>query len=184
MSVHHSRVRDSVSPHHPKSLMIAPVRSLLLVMLPIFVSAMSVPALAQPVKAAYTEDVTEGRITPLRVQIPMVQSIDCVGEPGNCAIPVPAGKRFVIEHFSGFVAISGGFILNGAELRLPAGPAYFPLTVQVAGDPQRSSVSVPFRAYLDAGQVVGCGLNGIAGGGGTVTVAGECALFGYLIDKR
>lgn len=164
--------------------MIAPIRSLRLVLLPILLTMMSVAAMAQPVKAAYTEDLTEGRITPLRVQIPMVQSIDCVGEPGNCAQPVPAGKRFVIEHFSGFVAISGAFALYGAELRVPAGPAYFPLTVQVAGDPQRYSVSVPFRAYMDAGDIVGCGLNGVGGGGGTVTVAGECALFGYLIDKR
>lgn len=142
-------------------------------------------AWAQPKPALVHID--EAQRTPLAVTLPLRSFFNCVTLPAQCATPVPAGKRFVIESIGASLYIyksggsgspSGGLMLDLHSVR-----TYFPLTI-VTSDAvaDRWAYHTPFRGYLDSGQSVSCTTNGFVVTG-SPSVSGDCVLSGYLIDK-
>ena len=152
-------------------------------------AAMPLVSSAQPVKAAYVDDVGEGRRVPFSVTVPLRDFLNCATLPAQCQSPVPAGKRFVIENIGAYlqISVSGtttGDIVSGFYVNVSSMRTYFPFTPQAINSLAKNWAGhFPFRAYLDEGQLVQCTLNG-SNSTGSPSFSGECVLAGYLIDKR
>jgi len=105
--------------------------------------------------------------------------------PGGCVdfYPVPAGQRFVIEHVAGVVTTFAGQL---PTLSLKTSSAsydiWLPATKVGPFDTSYDlyQVSVPLRAYVDAGSASVCSTTPFSASTGN-NMSGDVVLVGYLV---
>jgi hypothetical protein len=139
-------------------------------------------AIAQAVRAVLVANVDDPGRIPYQVDTACVMnSIQYICE--NALPLVPAGKRLVITHVSGFVDtdVPGGTLLRAAVRHISGFPSsVLPTSFQgVAGGKSRYVFNAPVLAFFSAGEYP---VTSVAVAGAHTGASSEFTLTGYLVD--